>query len=129
MLSELIVAFSREGPQKEYVQHKMMDQVSSGRKQVRLLFVRCNILFLTASTILFHVQAAHFWSLVSQGGYLYVCGDAKGMARDVHRTLHTIVQEQVHTLPLALPISLSLSQTGVAPIPKERQLSFRGIGK
>ena len=110
MLSELIVAFSREGPQKEYVQHKMMDQVSSGRKQVRLLFVRCNILFLTTSTILFHVQAAHFWSLVSQGGYLYVCGDAKGMAKDVHRTLHTIVQEQVHTLPLALPISLSLKQ-------------------
>lgn len=64
-LTQLHVAFSRAGPQKDYVQHHM------------------------------EVQAEQLWSLLQQPGCcVYVCGDAKSMAKDVHRTLINIVQKQ-----------------------------------
>lgn len=59
----LDVAFSRDQEQKLYVQHKMME---SG-------------------------QELYEW--LQEGAHLFVCGDAKRMARDVEQTLQTIIQE------------------------------------
>lgn len=62
-LSQLHVAFSRDGPTKDYVQHHM------------------------------EAHGREVWDLLcaSRGGVLYLCGDAKNMAKDVHRSLHDIV--------------------------------------
>jgi len=64
-LSKLHVAFSRMGPQKDYVQHHM------------------------------EAQAAELWSLLQQpDAVVYVCGDAKAMAKDVHRALCKVAEKE-----------------------------------
>jgi sulfite reductase (NADPH) flavoprotein alpha-component len=62
-LTRLDTAFSRDQVDKVYVQDKMME------------------------------QASQFWSWLQEGASVYVCGDASRMAKDVHTTLHSIVEK------------------------------------
>jgi sulfite reductase (NADPH) flavoprotein alpha-component len=62
-LSRLDVAFSRDQPQKIYVQHRLWQ----------------------------HREDVRRW--IADGAHLYVCGDEKGMARDVDETLASILAE------------------------------------
>ncbi|KAG0163993.1 NADPH-cytochrome P450 reductase [Apophysomyces sp. BC1034] len=61
--SRMITAFSRETAQKVYVQHRLQQ---AGRE---------------------------VWELMEKGAYIYVCGDAKNMARDVNQTFVSFAQE------------------------------------
>lgn len=61
--SRIITAFSRETDHKVYVQHRLME------------------------------QAQEVWELLEKGAYVYVCGDAKVMARDVNHTFIQFAQE------------------------------------
>ena len=63
-LARLDTAFSRDQVHKIYVQDRMRE------------------------------NAAELWAWLQGGGYFYVCGDAKRMARDVDTALHDIVAEQ-----------------------------------
>lgn len=63
-LSRLDVAFSRDQPEKIYVQHRMNE------------------------------NAADLYAWLEQGAHFYVCGDAIRMAADVHESLVSIVQTQ-----------------------------------
>ena len=56
-VTQLCVAFSRDGPSKDYVQNHLSR------------------------------HAGELVPLLRSGGYFYVCGDAKHMAKDVHRAL------------------------------------------
>ncbi|QHT70632.1 assimilatory sulfite reductase (NADPH) flavoprotein subunit [Rhodocytophaga rosea] len=64
ILTKADVAFSRDQQQKQYVQHKMMD------------------------------NGKDLYDWLENGAHFYICGDAKQMAKDVDRTLKTIIQQQ-----------------------------------
>ena len=63
-LTKLDVAFSRDQQEKVYVQDRLIE------------------------------QAEQVWQWLQEGAYLYVCGDATRMAKDVNEALITIAQEQ-----------------------------------
>ena len=64
VLTHLDTAFSRDQEKKIYVQDRMLE------------------------------KAAQLWAWINEGAHIYVCGDAKRMAKDVDAALHKIIQEQ-----------------------------------
>jgi len=64
LLNKLDVAFSRDQQEKVYVQDRLLE------------------------------NAVQVWQWIEQGAYLYVCGDATRMAKDVNDALITIAREQ-----------------------------------
>ncbi|MGH6663167.1 MAG: sulfite reductase subunit alpha [Rhodospirillales bacterium] len=64
LLARLDLAFSRDQAEKVYVQHRLGE------------------------------HAAELWTWLQEGACLYVCGDAKRMARDVHAALTAIVAKE-----------------------------------
>lgn len=63
-LTRLTLAWSRDGKEKTYVQHRMRE------------------------------VARDLWAWISDGAHIYVCGDALRMAKDVENALTDIVAEQ-----------------------------------
>ncbi len=63
-LTKLDVAFSRDQPEKVYVQHRMVE------------------------------RAKELYAWLQDGAHFYVCGDASRMAHDVHEALITVVESQ-----------------------------------
>lgn len=60
---KLSLAFSRDQKEKIYVQHRLLE------------------------------EAEEVWKWIQQGTYIYVCGDAKHMAKDVHSALLSIIPD------------------------------------
>jgi sulfite reductase (NADPH) flavoprotein alpha-component len=71
VLHRLDTAFSRDQAGKVYVQDRMRE------------------------------NAAELWAWMQRGASLYVCGDARRMAKDVDQTLHLIIAEQGGLDPVA----------------------------
>ncbi len=63
-LTKLDVAFSRDQPEKVYVQHRILD------------------------------KAKELYAWLESGAHFYVCGDASRMANDVHEALITVIENQ-----------------------------------
>ncbi|MCG7334548.1 assimilatory sulfite reductase (NADPH) flavoprotein subunit [Sporosarcina sp. ACRSM] len=64
VLTKMDVAFSRDTDEKVYVQHRMLE------------------------------QSEEIYRWLEEGAVVYICGDEKNMAADVHTTLETILQEE-----------------------------------
>ncbi|WP_400245041.1 assimilatory sulfite reductase (NADPH) flavoprotein subunit [Niallia sp. JL1B1071] len=64
VLTKMNIAFSRDTAEKVYVQHRMLE----------------------------HSKELFDW--LEEGAVLYICGDEKHMAHDVHQTLLTIIQKE-----------------------------------
>ncbi|GGA47804.1 assimilatory sulfite reductase (NADPH) flavoprotein subunit [Paenibacillus physcomitrellae] len=64
VLTRMDVAFSRDKDQKVYVQHRMLE------------------------------RGAELYKWIQDGAYIYVCGDEKYMAQDVHQALQSILVQQ-----------------------------------
>ena len=71
LLTHLDVAFSRDQPEKIYVQHRVWQ------------------------------RRAELFAWLEDGAHLYVCGDEKAMAKDVHAMLAAIVADQSGRAPEA----------------------------
>lgn len=70
-MARIDLAFSRDQPQKIYVQDRMRE------------------------------NAAELWAWIQGGAHLYVCGDAHRMAKDVDLALHQIIAQQGGLEPAA----------------------------
>jgi sulfite reductase (NADPH) flavoprotein alpha-component len=83
LLHRLDLAFSRDQHERIYVQHRVQE------------------------------QAHELWTWLHNGAYLYVCGDAKHMARDVHQAFCDVAREQGGLSPEAATeyVSVTLMKT------------------